>query len=626
MVSPLTAFARPSGVDDPVIRRFLETFSLATNLWVGDGLEVGPTTGKLQATHTGIGQLNYAAAVELTIASGAVTATQTVHSLDTEADAATDDLDTINGGVEGHILVINAINSARTVVLKHGTGNIICPGGVDFSLDDFRTHLMLIFRVANWHVFGSSFSNVRQFNFAASTELTIATGAVTTTQTIHSLDTEADAATDDLDTINGGVEGDVLIINAANSARTVVVKHGTGNIICPGAVDLSLDEFRHRLTLDRGTSDWYVRTSNLPTTVEGAAVLSTGEIGGAKFLREDGDGSCSFQALPGGGDALVASALSQFAATTSAQLAGVLSDETGSGLAVFATSPTLTTPVLGTPTSGTLTNCTAPAGLITSGTFTDARIAESNVTQHKAAVVTGIGQLNYAASVELTIASGVVTATQTVHSIDTESDAVTDDLDTINGGSEGDSLIINAINASRTVVLKHGTGNILTASGTDISLDFFRHHVELIYRVSNWHVVGSTHDASMITAGTFANARITESNVTQHQDAMTTGIGMLNLGSPIELTIATGAVTVSQSFHQLDTEADAATDDLDTINGGTEGDVLYLNAINNSRDVVIKHNTGNIQTRDGADITLGLFRERITLLFMTNVWYVQSAS
>ena len=43
---------------------------------------------------------------------------------------------------------------------------------------------------------------------------------------------------------------------------------------------------------------------------------------------------------------------------TSAQLATALTDETGSGLAVFATSPTLVTPALGTPTSGTLTNCT----------------------------------------------------------------------------------------------------------------------------------------------------------------------------------------------------------------------------------------------------------------------------
>jgi hypothetical protein len=50
--------------------------------------------------------------------------------------------------------------------------------------------------------------------------------------------------------------------------------------------------------------------------------------------------------------------LDVFAATSSAELAGVISDETGSGALVFANSPTLVTPALGTPASGTLTNAT----------------------------------------------------------------------------------------------------------------------------------------------------------------------------------------------------------------------------------------------------------------------------
>jgi hypothetical protein len=56
--------------------------------------------------------------------------------------------------------------------------------------------------------------------------------------------------------------------------------------------------------------------------------------------------------------AVTGTGLGQFASTTSSQLAGVISDETGSGSLVFATSPTLVTPVLGTPTSGNLSNCT----------------------------------------------------------------------------------------------------------------------------------------------------------------------------------------------------------------------------------------------------------------------------
>ena len=43
---------------------------------------------------------------------------------------------------------------------------------------------------------------------------------------------------------------------------------------------------------------------------------------------------------------------------SSANLSAALTDETGSGAAVFATSPTLVTPILGTPQSGTLSSCT----------------------------------------------------------------------------------------------------------------------------------------------------------------------------------------------------------------------------------------------------------------------------
>lgn len=46
------------------------------------------------------------------------------------------------------------------------------------------------------------------------------------------------------------------------------------------------------------------------------------------------------------------------ATPSSVNLASAITDETGSGSAVFATSPTLVTPALGTPSSGTLTNAT----------------------------------------------------------------------------------------------------------------------------------------------------------------------------------------------------------------------------------------------------------------------------
>ena len=46
------------------------------------------------------------------------------------------------------------------------------------------------------------------------------------------------------------------------------------------------------------------------------------------------------------------------AVPSSANLRAAMTDETGTGLLVFNTSPTLVTPILGIPTSGTLTNCT----------------------------------------------------------------------------------------------------------------------------------------------------------------------------------------------------------------------------------------------------------------------------
>lgn len=102
---------------------------------------------------------------------------------------------------------------------------------------------------------------------------------------------------------------------------------------------------------------------------------------------------------------------------TSAQLAGSLSDETGSGAAVFATSPTLVTPLLGTPTSGVLTNCTGLpvlSGISGLGTGVATFLATPTSANLLSAVTdeTGTGSLVFANSPTLvTPAMGVATAT-----------------------------------------------------------------------------------------------------------------------------------------------------------------------------------------------------------------------
>lgn len=99
--------------------------------------------------------------------------------------------------------------------------------------------------------------------------------------------------------------------------------------------------------------------------------------------------------------AMVADNLSVFAATTSAQLAGVISDETGSGALVFGTSPTLVTPALGTPASGVLTNCTGTAAGLTAGNVTTNANLTGHITSTGNATVLGsftAAQLNTAVS------------------------------------------------------------------------------------------------------------------------------------------------------------------------------------------------------------------------------------
>lgn len=80
--------------------------------------------------------------------------------------------------------------------------------------------------------------------------------------------------------------------------------------------------------------------------------------------------------------------------------------------------------------------------------------------------------------------------------------------------------------------------------------------------------------------------------------------GPLALGSPSELTISSGAITVTTSYHRVDTEGDAASDNLDTINGGVAGMLLVVRTAHDDRDVQILHGTGNILLDGSTDRTL----------------------
>ncbi len=88
--------------------------------------------------------------------------------------------------------------------------------------------------------------------------LTISNGEVTISSTYHQIDTESAAATDNLDYIYGpSFNGQLLMLRAANSARTVVLKDGVGNLKLAG--DMSLDNAEDTITLlyDLNNDLWY---------------------------------------------------------------------------------------------------------------------------------------------------------------------------------------------------------------------------------------------------------------------------------------------------------------------------------------------------------------------------------
>jgi len=83
------------------------------------------------------------------------------------------------------------------------------------------------------------------------------------------------------------------------------------------------------------------------------------------------------------------------------------------------------------------------------------------------------------------------------------------------------------------------------------------------------------------------------------------------LGTPTTLTIADGAITVTDSYHMIETEGASATDDLTTINGSAIGRLLVLRSVNSGRDVTLKDGS---PLRLAGDFILSDTDDTITLI------------
>lgn len=95
----------------------------------------------------------------------------------------------------------------------------------------------------------------------------------------------------------------------------------------------------------------------------------------------------------------------------------------------------------------------------------------------------------------------------------------------------------------------------------------------------------------------------------------------LKLANATTLTLASDAITVTQPYHKVDTQAAAASDDLATITAGYgSGEIVVLFAANDARTVVVKNGTGNILTADGADFSIDTDDKSITLIYDGTNW------
>jgi hypothetical protein len=119
------------------------------------------------------------------------------------------------------------------------------------------------------------------------------------------------------------------------------------------------------------------------------AAVSSFTASGNSFTINTADGN-SFTANLQLAAALTTGNLSQFAATTSAQLAGVISDETGSGNLVFGTSPAITTSLTTPSASFDLVNTNATTvNFAGAGTTVNIGALTGNTTVRNNMVVTG---------------------------------------------------------------------------------------------------------------------------------------------------------------------------------------------------------------------------------------------
>jgi hypothetical protein len=173
------------------------------------------------------GDLRLTGSSTLTISGGVVTATNNLHQIDTEGAAASDTLDTINGGADGYVLVISLASASHAVILSHNTGNIDCVGGRSLLLDTENDLVILVYSSAlsKWRAMYGGGAFLNQDNSFTASNVFNEGGAATADFRVES-DTEANMIFVDA---NADTDGAIYLGGTTNGVK--IAKGGNLNLL-----------------------------------------------------------------------------------------------------------------------------------------------------------------------------------------------------------------------------------------------------------------------------------------------------------------------------------------------------------------------------------------------------------